>query len=133
MKLLTNLSFEEGEMVSSIESEERVQEVLQLFQKHDKILIEAQPSNAEFNGFIRWADQIGHDREISTFINAFVSPVLIDHQITGDAQTPSTFLDVHYVEGAPILAKPYKLPMRVKEIGEKFKFSGYVRDLMVIL
>ncbi|WP_228547494.1 dioxygenase family protein [Filobacillus milosensis] len=116
--------------MSNTQYEHRVSDTYKLFTTHLKnFLAEANPTREEFMEFVKWADQLGRSGEIPLFMNVFIESSVLKNIYTNHPGTQPSLLGSYYIQGAPILAKPYQLPMRVDEKGEKLKFSGYVRDV----
>ncbi|GEL76898.1 dioxygenase family protein [Tenuibacillus multivorans] len=107
----------------------RMRENINLFYKHlNNFLQEANLNQNEYTSFLKWADRLGRNGEWPLFAEVFIeSSVLKNMYLANKEMTPS-FLGPYYVEGAPILDKPYQLPMRPNEKGEKLMFSGTVKD-----
>ncbi|SEP83463.1 dioxygenase family protein [Piscibacillus halophilus] len=116
--------------MSETKTNTRVSEIFDLFYKHlNNFLKEANPNHEEYTEFVKWADRLGRTGELPLFMDVFIESSVLKNMYADKPGTEPSLLGPYYVEGAPILEKPYKLPMRENEKGEKLKFSGTVKDV----
>ncbi|MGM8214677.1 dioxygenase [Bacillaceae bacterium W0354] len=109
---------------------ERVVEIFALFNKHLKqFLKEANPNHEEYTEFVKWVDRLGRAGELPLFMDVFTESTVLKNMYADKPGTEPSLLGPYYVEDAPMLEKPYKLPMRDDEKGEKLVFSGTVKNV----
>lgn len=116
--------------MNKTETNSRVNDVYGLFYKHlQNFLNDVTPNHEEYKEFVKWIDRLGRTGELSLFMDTFIESAVLKNIYADKPGTAPSLLGPYYVEGAPILAKPYKLPMRQSERGEKLIFSGTVKDV----
>ncbi|GAA0449745.1 dioxygenase [Alkalibacillus silvisoli] len=118
-------------MTQNATKNERVVEIFDIFKKHlVKFLEEAQPNHEEYTEFVKWADRLGRAGELPLYMDVFVETHVL-RTVYGDKPgTEPSLLGPFYLENAPLVTeKPYKLPMREDEKGEKLIFKGQVTDV----
>ncbi|WP_238378799.1 dioxygenase [Halalkalibacillus sediminis] len=117
-------------MSETITKQKRVAAIFESFNKHLKnFLEETKPNHEEYTEFVKWADRLGKTGELPLFMDVFIETHVLRSMYSDKPGTEPSLLGPFYLEDAPVLEKPYKLPMRDNEKGEKLIFSGTVRNI----
>lgn len=91
------------------------------------VLRKHQVTHEEYRQAVAFAQELADAGEIPLFSDVFFEMAVVE---TNDGQRPGTSSTVegpYYVEGAPLLERPFQLPRRLNEPGEVLIFSGTVR------
>ena len=92
------------------------------------ILIKHKVTYDEYRAAVEWIMKAGQQHlEIPLVLDVFLASTLDDIEHANNEGTESNVEGPVYVPGAPRLERPYVLPMREDEPGEKLIFSGTVR------
>ena len=94
-----------------------------------EIITKHRVTQEEFRAATQWLTEAGkQDYEIPLMLDVFLSSTVDDLAHAGGAGTESNVEGPFYIQGAPNLERPYVLPQRDDEPGEKLIFSGTVRS-----
>lgn len=94
-----------------------------------EIITKHRVTREEFRAATQWLTEAGkQDFEIPLMLDVFLSSTVDDIANAGGDGTESNVEGPFYVQGAPNLERPYVLPKRDDEPGEKLIFSGTVRS-----
>jgi len=75
-----------------------------------------------------WLTEAGRDGDLADLLDFLVSAAVDDTDRATGEGTESNIEGPFYLPGAPMLARPFVLPRRETEVGEKLVFSGTVRS-----
>ncbi len=83
----------------------------------------------EYRAATEWLTEAGNQGyEIPLLLDVFLSPTVDDVNFAAQGGTESNVEGPFYVAGAQMLERPYVLPRRAEEPGERLVFSGTVRS-----
>ena len=82
----------------------------------------------EYRQAVKFLEKTGNSGEIPLMMDVFLETT-VDEVAYGQWAGSSTAVEgPFYIEGAPILERPYELPRRDEELGDVMFFCGQVRD-----
>lgn len=93
-----------------------------------EIVVKHQVTWEEYRTATGWLTEAGRQGGIADLLDLLVSPAVDDVAHATGEGTESNIEGPVYVAGAPTLERPYALPRRANEPGEKLVFSGTVRS-----
>lgn len=116
-----------------VQTNERVEEVFQLFIKHiQNFLKEAKLDHEEYTNFVIWADRLGRAGELPLFADVFLESHVLRAMYSDMPGTQPSLLGPYFIEGSPKIerepGKPLVLTQRPDEPGELFYFKGKVSN-----
>ncbi len=83
----------------------------------------------EYRAATEWLTEAGNQGyEVPLLLDVLLSPTVDDVNFPADGGTESNVEGPFYVPDAPLLERPYVLPRRDDEPGERLMFSGTVRS-----
>ncbi|PLT33524.1 dioxygenase [Bacillus sp. V5-8f] len=118
-------------MVETQVKNQRVLEVYESFVKHLKnFLDEQQLNHEEYSNFVKWADRLGRSGEVPLFLDVFVETHVLESKYKDAPGTQPSLLGPYFVEGSQLLEqKPFVIPQRPDEAGDKLIFRGNVTSV----
>lgn len=118
-------------MTESVAVNKRVLGVYENFVKHIKeFLEEEQLNHEEYTNFVNWADRLGRSGEIPLFLDVFVETYVLEAKYKDTPGTEPSLLGPYFIDGSPLLEeRPFTLPQRPDEEGEKLVFHGNVSSV----
>jgi catechol 1,2-dioxygenase len=91
------------------------------------VLRKHQVTHEEYRQAVTFAQELAGAGEIPLFSDVFFEMAVVETNYGQRPGTSSTVEGPYYVEGAPLLERPFQLPRRLNEPGEVLIFSGTVR------
>jgi len=92
-----------------------------------EIIVKHRVTGEEYRLARGWLAEAARAGEIPDLADLLVAPAVDDAEYATDAGTESDAEGPVYVAGAPMLERPFVLPRREDEPGERLVFSGTVR------
>ena len=93
-----------------------------------EIIVRHQVTWDEYRFATGWLTEAGREGDLADLLDFLVSAAVDDTDHATGEGTESNIEGPVYVAGAPMLARPFVLPRRETEFGEKLVFSGTVRS-----
>jgi catechol 1,2-dioxygenase len=82
----------------------------------------------EYRQAVKFLEKTGNSGEIPLMMDVFLETTIDEVAYGQWAGSPTAIEGPFYIQGAPVLEKPYDLPRRDDEPGDVMFFSGQVRD-----
>lgn len=114
------MTAERNERVAAV-AEDLIDSAKEVMARHDV-------THSEYRAAWRWIMQLAGSGEVPLFLDVFFESAVERLTNDGKAGSEGAVQGPFYKEGAPILDRPYTLPMRDKEPGEPILFTGTVTD-----
>jgi catechol 1,2-dioxygenase len=94
-----------------------------------QVVREHRVTQEEYRLAIAWLTEAGtQPNEIPLLVELMLCVTVDDVNFAVEMGTENAIEGPFYVPGAPLLSRPYVLPMRADEPGERLRFSGTVRS-----